>query len=111
MVYASDLFGRHIPPTTQQYSQLTCTYQSMVSVARCKGVLIYPYLQITLSTHALLLKAALIHTHKTARAYIDNPQKMHMHAHNSVHTYQLLLTLPINDPDMTQTLRATKYPR
>ena len=50
---------------------------------------ILPYLQITLCTHAVLLKAARMHTHKTACVYTENPQKMRMHAHNSVHTYKI----------------------
>ena len=36
-----DYFTKHSPPpTTKQYAQIICTYQSMVSLARCKGVLI-----------------------------------------------------------------------
>ena len=36
-----DYFTKHFPPhTTQQYAQIICTCQSMVSLARCKGVLI-----------------------------------------------------------------------
>ena len=72
-------------------------------------LLIYSYLKITLCTHTRLIKAARMHTHKTALAYSENPQKMRMHSHNSVHTYKLILTFLINDSDMTQTLRATNY--
>ena len=37
-----DYFTKHFPPlhTTQQYAQIICTFQSMVSLARWKGVLI-----------------------------------------------------------------------
>ena len=36
-----DYFTKHFPPpTTKEYAQVICTYQSMVRVAHCKGVLI-----------------------------------------------------------------------
>ena len=86
-----DYFTKHFPPS--HHTTLLPNYLHVSKYGKTstlQGCVNLTLSKITLHTHARLLKAARMHTQKTARVYIDNPQKMRIHAHNSVHTCTII---------------------
>ena len=58
-----------------------------------------PYLQITLCTHARLLKAARMYTQKTAHIHRESPEDVHARAQQRTHLYTYFLTCLNNDSE------------
>ena len=85
-----DYFTKHFPPA--HHSTVSPMYLHVAKYG--KRSMLQGRVNLTLSTNHSVhpcapSKAARMHTHKTTRAYTENPKKMRMHAHNSVHTYTI----------------------
>ena len=83
-----DYFTKHFPPG--HHSTVRPSYLHVEKYGKrstLKGCVNLTLSAITLCTHARLLKPVRMNTHKTARAYTENTQKIRMLTYNSVHTY------------------------